>query len=150
MRWRSAFHPTLKYSNRQQYHIGSTNSVWGLLLWTKVRKKHNSLTCGKVYWLLLKLDLTQWHSRELFGRDSREGESLKIAKTNICEHLRANMFNATFKGTASKLLMGCNPEAKSLGRKYEIWNYMKYSCKLVKLYSLLNFYTCFQEQIVYK
>lgn len=39
---------------------------------------------------------------------------------------------------------------KSLGRKYEIWNYVKYSCKLAKLYSLLNFCTSFQDQIAYK
>lgn len=59
----------------------------------------------------------QWQSRGLFGRDSREGKNLKIAKTNRCEHLRANMFNATFKGTASKLLICCNPEAKEFGQE---------------------------------
>lgn len=83
-----------------------------MLALVKVRRKNNDLTCGKVYWLLLKLGLTQWHSRGLFGRDSREGENLKITKTNRCEHLRANIFNAIFKGVASKLLKHSNPEAE--------------------------------------
>lgn len=80
-----------------------------MLALVKVRRKNNDLTCGKVYWLLLKLGLIQWHSRGLFGR---EGENLKITKTNKCEHLRANIFNAIFKGMASKLLKHSNPEAE--------------------------------------
>lgn len=55
--------------------------------------------------------------RGLFGGDGKEGENLKIAKTNRCEHLRAYMFNAIFKGTASKLLMHSNPEADKFGQE---------------------------------
>lgn len=40
-----------------------------------------------------------------------------MAKTNKYEHLRADMFNALFKGTASKLSMRCNPEAKEFGQE---------------------------------